>query len=310
MKNEKNTGAIVTGLLVFLFLFGLFVSIPARAQSPQDLFNGLIKKGLKNYNKQKSRNKRRSNSRRLKLSRGQVFQIQNRLNALGYNIGRPTGNYGPKTRRAVRRYQAASGYPKTGYLTANQANLLLTGTIHTDNAQSPAHDETPLTRAQTRKLQSALNRLGYNVGRADGKAGRKTGRALSRFLRKKGHSPETTSPNLALKLVEAQAYETARSPSAPIAWTKKKSPELDCRKAQTDIELAICANPALKQLDNELNQAYAHALQSGNRSQVKAQQRGWIKNYRKSCAKDIECLTSLYHVRISSLSIISASSGQ
>ncbi|MFC0339827.1 peptidoglycan-binding protein [Paracoccus niistensis] len=48
--------------------------------------------------------------------------VQMRLNALGLGAGAPDGNFGPKTRAALRRYQAARNLRPSGYL--NQATMV------------------------------------------------------------------------------------------------------------------------------------------------------------------------------------------
>jgi membrane-bound lytic murein transglycosylase B len=49
------------------------------------------------------------------LSRDQVTELQERLNALGYDAGEPDGQAGPRTRAAVRAFQKATELPADGY---------------------------------------------------------------------------------------------------------------------------------------------------------------------------------------------------
>lgn len=49
------------------------------------------------------------------LSRDQTLEIQERLAALGYDVGEPDGVVGPKTRAGVRAYQKSSGLAADGY---------------------------------------------------------------------------------------------------------------------------------------------------------------------------------------------------
>jgi Putative peptidoglycan binding domain len=46
------------------------------------------------------------------------------LNALGFDAGSEDGVFDARTRRAIRRFQAAEGFPETGYLTRNEALTL------------------------------------------------------------------------------------------------------------------------------------------------------------------------------------------
>jgi len=52
----------------------------------------------------------------LKFSREQVLQLQQNLNALGYDAGKPDGIAGPRTRSALSRYQQAKGLIADGYI--------------------------------------------------------------------------------------------------------------------------------------------------------------------------------------------------
>jgi membrane-bound lytic murein transglycosylase B len=50
------------------------------------------------------------------LNRKNILFIQEKLNELGFNSGKPDGISGPKTRTAVRRYQFLSDLPVDGYV--------------------------------------------------------------------------------------------------------------------------------------------------------------------------------------------------
>ena len=53
-----------------------------------------------------------------------VREAQERLNAMGYNVGTPDGSAGPKTARALREFQQAQGLPVTGRLDSATAGAL------------------------------------------------------------------------------------------------------------------------------------------------------------------------------------------
>ncbi|MCS6810094.1 MAG: peptidoglycan-binding protein, partial [Tepidimonas sp.] len=53
-----------------------------------------------------------------------LLDAQRRLAALGYDVGKPDGKMGAKTRQALRAFQASKGLPQTGELdSATQAAL-------------------------------------------------------------------------------------------------------------------------------------------------------------------------------------------
>lgn len=80
----------------------------------------------------------------------------------------------------------------------------------------------------------------------------------------------------------------------------------DCAKAQTDIEKAICSDPALSSLDVDLGKAYKQALrQSADAKQTSAEQREWLEIVRNAC-HDTSCINAAYIARINELTKTSA----
>lgn len=135
-----------------------------------------------------------------------LLPIQRHLSTLGFQIGRPDGILGPRTRDAIRRYQADNGLTVDG--TASEAlkrhleqRLDIQSAAADSNAQTPAAGtestgvtspvtpeaetsedapvETPSILVQ--QIQERLRRLGYNIGPADGLLGPKTREAISTF---------------------------------------------------------------------------------------------------------------------------------
>ncbi len=69
---------------------------------------------------------------------------------------------------------------------------------------------------------------------------------------------------------------------------------MDCARAKTRMEKAICASPDLAQKDKELNEAYRAMLQTQTferKSQLTKHQRAWLKEVDKVCEGDKDCLT-------------------
>ncbi|MEI6705842.1 MAG: lysozyme inhibitor LprI family protein [Methylococcales bacterium] len=74
----------------------------------------------------------------------------------------------------------------------------------------------------------------------------------------------------------------------------------DCQKAKTFIEKAICQNPDLSQLDDELGSLYQLALTDNKNPAVfKKQQLGWLKQ-RDTC-QTVDCVKKSYKQRIATL---------
>jgi uncharacterized protein len=74
----------------------------------------------------------------------------------------------------------------------------------------------------------------------------------------------------------------------------------NCQKAKTFIEKAICQNPELSELDDELGSLYQLALTDNKHPDVfKKQQLGWLKQ-RDTC-QTIDCVKKSYKQRIATL---------
>ncbi len=101
------------------------------------------------------------------------------------------------------------------------------------------------------------------------------------------------SPTIALAFI-ASAF------MAPLA---AKAASFDCQKARTAVEKAICANPALGELDVELATAYREFLKSSStdaaRKDMVSVQKAWLSK-RNACATD-QCLEEIYKGRIHQL---------
>lgn len=84
----------------------------------------------------------------------------------------------------------------------------------------------------------------------------------------------------------------------------------DCTKAATPDEKAICATPALSDLDTRMATLYGVRMEipmlMGARGDAQDEQVAWLQT-RAQCGSDIACLTAAYQTRIAALNqIISA----
>jgi len=78
----------------------------------------------------------------------------------------------------------------------------------------------------------------------------------------------------------------------------------DCKKAKTKIEQAVCKNPKLSQLDEELSTLYKPLVEhTASAKHVRRTQQLWLKMREEHCPDaDAECLISHYQNRIHVLS--------
>ena len=79
----------------------------------------------------------------LGLNKMQRRDVQRRLTGLGFDV-KATGKFDEETRSVITRWQAARGYPKTGYLNALQHKALHSEILSTRVA-STSSDDSPMT---------------------------------------------------------------------------------------------------------------------------------------------------------------------
>src|ERR1019366_1987941 len=75
------------------------------------------------------------------LNKGKRRDVQRRLTRLGFDT-RVNGKFDEATRAVITRWQAARGYPTTGFLNAAQHQALLNETAPTAHASAGTGDET------------------------------------------------------------------------------------------------------------------------------------------------------------------------
>lgn len=108
---------------------------------------------------------------------GEIRLMQTNLNRLGYEVGRPDGRMGRKTRTAIKQYQSRMGVNPDGSITYEVFQAIVSSTQPQIRGNSPG-----LTQAEWMQYQRMLNELGYNAGIPDGKPGKRTRSAVARYL--------------------------------------------------------------------------------------------------------------------------------
>jgi hypothetical protein len=79
------------------------------------------------------------------LDKGQRRDVQRRLNGLGFDT-KVTGKFDERTREVINRWQAARGYPKSGYLNKLQHKALLTEIVATTQSADSSVEDRPKRR--------------------------------------------------------------------------------------------------------------------------------------------------------------------
>ena len=94
--------------------------------------------------------------------------MQRRLNGLGFDT-KVTGKFDESTRSVIKRWQAARGYPTSGYLNKLQHKALLTEIVATaPTASSDDADEKPVRRERRARSN---NGGGSNNSNSNGNSG-------------------------------------------------------------------------------------------------------------------------------------------
>jgi peptidoglycan hydrolase-like protein with peptidoglycan-binding domain len=129
------------------------------------------------------------------LSRSQRIVIQRQLTSIGYPTGTADGLWGTNTRRAIAKWQTTNKLHSTGYVTAQQVQVISqqAGTnVVTDPAGTTINDDPveerllSLTYQERREVQRRLTLLGYSTRGVDGSFGTNTRRALASWQRDEG----------------------------------------------------------------------------------------------------------------------------
>lgn len=172
-------------------------------------------------------------------SGSEVKKLQQALNDLGYDTGGIDGKFGAATRRAVILYQSAHNLTadgKAGKLTlaalyaepqsggsasgtvsggttlsggvSSSAESLLAGRAIATNKSTLQYGSSGST---VKKLQEALNKLGYDVGKVDGKFGLATFTAVMAFQRDNGLTADGLAGTQTVNLLYQKANGTSSS---------------------------------------------------------------------------------------------------
>jgi hypothetical protein len=103
----------------------------------------------------------------LSLHKMQRRDVQRRLTGLGFDV-KPTGKFDEETRNVLSRWQAARGYPKTGYLNALQHKALASEIVSTRVASSSDDSSDDEPRASRRRSGGGGGGRSYHRGGGGG----------------------------------------------------------------------------------------------------------------------------------------------
>ena len=108
-------------------------------------------------------------------SNAKLAIVQKLLKLYGYRVGNPDGVLGPNTREAIGKFQADAGLNVTKFMDGATWDKL-----------SEFIDAGLVVNGELNYIliQNALNKAGFDVGKADGRVGKKTKEAIMAFQKK------------------------------------------------------------------------------------------------------------------------------
>jgi hypothetical protein len=108
----------------------------------------------------------------LGLDKRKRRDVQRRLTALGFDT-RVNARFDEPTRAVIRRWQAARGYPRTGFLNTLQHQALLTESVSSAQASYSGSDKSERRRGGARRHRSVGGPIGAIGGVVGGLFGRR-----------------------------------------------------------------------------------------------------------------------------------------
>jgi peptidoglycan hydrolase-like protein with peptidoglycan-binding domain len=143
--------------------------------------------------------------------REQVKRLQTALNSRGYDAGPADGALGPKTRTAIRTYQADAGLPVTGEISANLLAQLEGGA----GATTPSPTTGDSLVAQ---IQGELLRHDYAVGDVDGIADNQTRLAIRTYQRDAGLAATGEATQSLLAHLRSSSVHNTGDTASLLVW--------------------------------------------------------------------------------------------
>ena len=144
-----------------------------------------------------------------------VLQLQQALNALGYDTNGADGKFGKGTEQAVKAYQQANGLTADGKAGVKTLAQLYSGSSVSGSTSGTASSEIYTAKnpntlqsgdsgSKVTQLQNALKLLGFYTGGVDGKFGSGTKKAVMQFQRANGLTADGLAGTQTQKLLYSQ----------------------------------------------------------------------------------------------------------
>ena len=181
------------------------------------------------------------------LSSDERSEAQRILNLFGYHAGTPSGADQHRTREAVQLFRNDTG--RTG---ANGLNRELLEDLRFTRANLPAGPSKPTTsKALIRRIQAALNALGFDAGRADGLVGKKTIQAARDYRAALGYKVRDELTEGLLRVTETRLAVRNRVPESVTPTKNPANGSANTAQAVSGGELIKRVQTGLRKLGYE-----------------------------------------------------------
>lgn len=141
--------------------------------------------GLKQHARLDALTAKSAKAENLKLgAKGRAaLNVQKHLEAAGFEIGTPNGQFNSRTEAATKAFQRHSGLPQTGEVDARTWSKLKDALFAAKNGTSPSQKLGERSAAVLR-TEKQLKKLGYKVGSVDGRFTAQTRKAVKAFQKR------------------------------------------------------------------------------------------------------------------------------
>lgn len=144
---------------------------------------------------------------RLNSTGAEVRDLQDNLTALGYYWATKSGNFGPKTETAVKRFQEENGLKADGIAGKKTLDAIAEAVAKSGKAPSTSKDNTSILKLDSEsvrvgQMQSDLKTLGYYTGEVTKHFGEKTKAAVMKFQAAKGLTADGVAGPKTLEAIE------------------------------------------------------------------------------------------------------------
>lgn len=177
---------------------------------------------------------------RLNSTGSDVRDLQDNLTALGYYWATISGNFGPKTETAVKRFQEENGLTVDGIAGKKTLDAIAEAVAKSGKVTATAKDNTSVLKlgsqsSRVGQMQSDLKNLGYYTGEVTKHFGEKTETAVKKFQAAKGLTADGVAGPKTLEAIDKALGSGSSSSSSGTSGLKYGSTGDKVKDLQNDL---------------------------------------------------------------------------